>query len=116
MKIITQRIYAERPEKGYRVLVDRLWPRGVSKEDALLDDWCKDLAPSGDLRKWFHHDTQKWPEFRKKYLQELEDHKNRAEELMAEASRAKTQLVLLYGARSEIQNQAVVLKEFLEKL
>ena len=116
MKIITQRIYAGSPLKGYRVLVDRLWPRGISKQTARLDGWWKDVAPSTMLRKWFDHDIDNWTEFRLRYWLELEKNKNRAEELMAEASAAQDQLVLLYGAKSETCNHALVLKEFLDQL
>lgn len=75
MDITLQRIYANSGQEGFRVLVDRLWPRGISKTDANLDAWWKDLAPSSELRKWFGHDPEKWKEFRKLYLKELSEHK-----------------------------------------
>lgn len=114
MQILTRRIYDDRPLPGYRVLVDRLWPRGISKAEADLDDWWKDLAPSSDLRKWFSHDEEKWPEFCKKYKRELKKHESEAKELLQTVT--KKRLVLLYGAKSEDYNHALVLKGYLEAL
>ncbi len=113
MPIKIQRIYDDRKDDGYRVLVDRLWPRGISKEKANLDDWWKELAPSNDLRKWFNHDEKHWAEFRKKYLAELKENKAKIKELLRGAGK---DIVLLYGAKDEKYNQAVVLKEYLERL
>lgn len=115
MKILTQRIYADKPLKGYRVLVDRLWPRGIKKEKAMLDSWNKDIAPSDGLRKWFHHEEKNWPEFHRKYLAELR-HNKAVTAFLAEVLKQKSPLILLYGAKNEEQNQAVVLREYLEKL
>lgn len=113
MKISIQRIYdSEMSGHGHRILVDRLWPRGISKEEAALDGWWKDLAPSSDLRKWFGHDPGKWSEFREKYLHELSGNKELAKEHLAEVTGS---LVLLYGAKDEKYNHARVLKEFLER-
>lgn len=112
MDIHIKRIY-EAPAKddGYRVLVDRVWPRGVSKVDAHLDEWAKDIGPSTELRKWFGHKPPKYPEFKKRYEQELKD---RAEVLARIRSLARKQRVcLLYGAKDEEHNQAVVLREVL---
>ncbi|ANH80110.1 hypothetical protein A8C56_03125 [Niabella ginsenosidivorans] len=97
---------------GYRVLVDRLWPRGVKKEAADIDEWAKDLAPSDELRKWFHHETAKWKPFQKKYLREL--HNNPAAVLFIKAHTRTPTLTLLFAAKDEEHNQAVVLKQFLE--
>ena len=114
MKIKIHRIYDVDVPQGYRVLVDRLWPRGVSKEEADLDGHWKDLAPSNDLRKWFDHDPDKWGDFRKKYLSELGKHKKEAKEHLAEM-RQET-LILLYGAKNKKYSHAHVLKEYLDKL
>lgn len=113
MSIVLHRIYDDHPPKGYRTLVDRLWPRGISKKEAKLDAHWKELAPSDGLRKWFDHDPDKWSEFRKKYLHELSDNKNLAKERLAEAS---DQLVLLYAAKDKKHAHALVLKEYLERL
>ena len=101
---------------GERILVDRVWPRGISKERARLADWRKDLAPSTPLRKWFGHDPAKWKEFRSRYRAELK-HSGQIDALkeLARLSRRKT-VTLVYGAADEKHNQAVALKEFLDKL
>jgi uncharacterized protein YeaO (DUF488 family) len=109
-RIRTRRIYEE-PDGGYRVLVDRLWPRGVSKEKADLDEWLKDLAPSTELRKWFAHREDRWAGFQERYRQELAENPAVPDFSRACASRPDT--VLLYGARSETQNEAVVLRDYL---
>jgi len=97
---------------GYRVLVDRVWPRGISKEQAAVDEWAKELAPSTELRKWFGHDPARWREFRTRYRQELKG----SAALEALRARAKKQRVtLVYSAKDERHNQAVVLKELLSK-
>ncbi|UTH11855.1 DUF488 domain-containing protein [Macrococcoides canis] len=103
------RIYDEDIPKGKRVLVDRVWPRGISKEDAKLDEWLKDVAPSSDLRKWFDHDPDKFSDFKKKYKDELKDN-----DAVKELKDMKGTVVLLYGAKDEKHNHAVVLKEFME--
>ncbi|MFZ2196182.1 MAG: DUF488 domain-containing protein [Thermodesulfovibrionales bacterium] len=109
-----KRIY-DQPEKGdgKRVLVDRLWPRGVKKEDAGFDLWLKDIAPSDDLRKWFSHDPSKWQEFRERYRHELKGRPDMIEELK-KAARQGT-ITLLYAAKDADRNNAVVLKEMIEK-
>ncbi|MEE4304616.1 MAG: DUF488 family protein, partial [Wenzhouxiangella sp.] len=101
---------------GTRVLVDRVWPRGISKDDADLDHWFKDLAPSSELRKWFGHDPRLWAAFKQKYRKELrnEEKREQLEELAEIASDGK--LVLLYGAKDEEHNQAVVLREVLGEM
>jgi uncharacterized protein YeaO (DUF488 family) len=101
-------------EDGERILVDRLWPRGISKERAKIDRWLKDLAPSPELRKRFDHDPAKWEDFRRRYRQELEAHRASMEAL-AMASR-KADLTLIYAAKDELHNDAVVLLEVLEEL
>lgn len=113
MTIKIKRAY-ERPEAGdgFRVLVDRLWPRGVSKGSARLDLWLKEIAPSTPLRKWFGHDPKKWKEFRTRYMRELEEHSNLVAELLEHAK--KETVTLVYGAKDEEHNDAVVLKDYLE--
>ena len=97
---------------GKRILVDRLWPRGVTKERAALDRWAKDLAPSNELRQWFHHDASNWEEFENRYRAELADKKEDLRELAKEAKHSM--LTLVYGAKDPERNQAVVLKELIE--
>jgi uncharacterized protein YeaO (DUF488 family) len=98
-------------DDGVRILVDRLWPRGVRKENAALDQWAKDLAPSTELRKWFGHDPKRWEEFRRRYREELHRHADRVEQLRAMAR--KGHVTLVYSAHDEAHNDAVVLKEVL---
>jgi uncharacterized protein YeaO (DUF488 family) len=100
------------PDDGFRVLVERLWPRGVSKAEAHLDLWLRDVAPSTELRKWFGHDPAKWKEFQQRYRAELKDHKD-ALKLLREKAREGT-VTLVYGARDEEHNGALVLKKLLE--
>ncbi|UBH13379.1 DUF488 domain-containing protein [Macrococcus armenti] len=104
------RIYDKHIPDGKRVLVDRVWPRGIIKEDAKLDEWLKDIAPSTELRKWFNHDPDKFSEFKKKYREEL-----RNNEAVQALKDMKGKVVLLYGAKDEVHNHAIVLKEFLEE-
>lgn len=113
--IRTKRVY-DLPSKadGYRVLVDRLWPRGVSKDAAQIDEWLRDIAPSDELRRWFNHEPAKWDEFRSRYFQELAREKTALEQLRAKDS-ANTVITLLYGAKDVQHNNAVALKEYLEK-
>ncbi len=115
--ICIKRAY-EAPAKsdGVRILVDRLWPRGVGKESLEISFWMKDLGPSNTLRRWFGHDPEKWDEFRKRYLKELK----RPEAVsmlreIAETAREGT-VTLIYGAKDEEHNQAVVLKQAIESL
>ena len=112
-----KRIYeAAETTDGYRVLVDRIWPRGMKKEAAQIDLWLKAVAPSTELRKWFGHDPERFDAFKGRYLQELE--KAPAKDALArlKALVAEQQTVtLLYGAKNEEQNQAVILQDLLEK-
>jgi uncharacterized protein YeaO (DUF488 family) len=101
------------PEDGLRILVERLWPRGVSKQKAKIDVWLKDLAPSTDLRNWYGHDPVRWPQFRKRYLAELRDQSNLLALLkLVTEERAVT---FIYAARDEERNSALALKKFLEQ-
>lgn len=110
-----KRIYeAPSSDDGYRVLVDRVWPRGMTKEKAAIDLWAKDVAPSTELRKWFNHDPAKWDEFQKRYFAELQDRLPELKALVAKAVGAP--LTLLYGAKDEEHNQAVVLHEFMQHI
>jgi uncharacterized protein YeaO (DUF488 family) len=104
----------EPPESddGFRVLVDRLWPRGVSKSSARIDLWLKEIAPSAALRKWFGHDPAKWNKFRVRYFQELQKQGETVEQLVEHVRHGTVTLV--YGARDQEHNDAVALKEFLE--
>ena len=99
------------PGDGIRILVDRLWPRGVSKDKAHLDDWMKDIAPSTGLRQWFGHDPARWTEFRHRYRAELRQHGEQLDRIRALAR--KGVITLVYSARDEEHNDAVVLKEIL---
>lgn len=111
-KLVIKRIYLPpAADDGHRVLVDRLWPRGVSRREAAVDVWLKDVAPSAALRKWFGHDAAKWDEFRKRYLVELAGN-GAVAELQALAQSGPT--TLLYGAHDEAHNQARVLLELLK--
>ncbi len=96
---------------GERILVDRLWPRGLSKQAAAIDHWARDLAPSTALRKWFAHDPAKWPEFKRRYFAELRTAGDALDQLAARAKRRRVTLV--YGARDEQHNDAVALREYL---
>ncbi len=113
MKI--KRIYEEAaPTDGYRVLIDRVWPRGISKEAAALDEWNKDVAPSAELRKWFNHEPAKFEEFKTKYIAELKSQAEQINRLQSIAS--KGELTLLYGAKDTENNQAVVLLNYLKNM
>lgn len=96
---------------GYRVLIDRLWPRGVSRERAAIDEWARELAPSGELRRWFGHEPARFAEFRSRYLAELAGQQGKLDELRARAREAP--LTLVYGARDTEHNDAVVLAALL---
>ena len=114
MMIRIKRVY-ETPvaEDGERILVDRLWPRGLTKEKAKIDMWLKEIAPSTELREWFGHDPAKWPEFQKRFLKELAANEVATTELR-ELLKAGV-ATLVYGAKDEAHNNAVVIKEYLEK-
>lgn len=113
----TQRIYDhDQDYQSYRILVDRLWPRGMSKVKAQLNEWTKEIAPSADLRQWFNHDPQKFADFRRAYLKELAQSPATADfTANAKEQLAAGDVILLYGAKDTTHNQTVVLKEFLEQ-
>lgn len=98
---------------GHRVLIDRIWPRGVSKEEARLDEWARELAPTTELRKWFGHDPERFDEFRRRYTAELAAHEEKVRELRRRAREGT--LTLVYGARDTEHNDAVVLAEILRR-
>lgn len=108
-----KRVY-EKPERsdGKRILVDRLWPRGISKEKAKLHLWLKEIAPSPELREWFGHDPKKWLEFKKRYSAELKEKKELLTEIRKLAE--KGAVTLVYGSKEERYNDAVALKSFLK--
>ena len=114
MAIKLKRVYEE-PAKsdGIRILVDRLWPRGLTKEKAHVDLWLKEVAPSNDLRKWFAHDPAKWPEFKARYKAELNH--NRTQLALLKQAVAKGPATLLYGAKDTEHNEAVVLQDLLSR-
>jgi uncharacterized protein YeaO (DUF488 family) len=96
---------------GTRVLIDRLWPRGVRKADAAIDLWARDIAPSTALRKWFAHDPARWHEFRRRYSEEIHRHRDRLDELRTLARKGR--ITLVFAAHDEAHNDAVVLREIL---
>jgi uncharacterized protein YeaO (DUF488 family) len=112
MSVKIKRAY-EKPASsdGERILVDRVWPRGVSKEELKIGAWLREIAPSTALRKWFAHDPVKWPEFKRRYFAELEAQRESVDELRKLA--AHKTVTLLFGAKDEENNQAVALKEYL---
>ena len=113
MKVMLKRAY-ESPAKddGERILVDRLWPRGVAKVKAKIDLWLKDVAPSTELRQWFGHDPEKWPEFKKRYRTELKNNPAWSE---LQSLARQGDLTLVYAAKDQLHNEAVVLKQLLER-
>ncbi len=116
MTVALKRVYAEPlPQDGARVLVDRLWPRGLKKSDVALDAWLKEVAPSNELRKWFHAHPLQWSKFREKYLKELtcEAANNELQQLY-ELHGKHRRLTLLFASRNEEQNNALVLKQLLD--
>lgn len=106
-----KRVY-EKPslEDGKRILIDRLWPRGLTKDKARVDLWLKEISPTTELRQWFNHDVSKWPEFKKRYQKELS--KNPALKMLIDEGK-KGKLTLVYGAKDEEHNDAVVLRNYL---
>ncbi len=113
MKIQTKRAYdAPAASDGERYLVDRLWPRGVKRENLDVKDWLKEVAPSNDLRKWFAHDPQRWDEFRQRYFKELDANPTAWKPLLDTAKHEPVTLV--YGTKDTEHNQAVALKQYLE--
>ncbi len=113
MHVVLKRVY-QPPAKtdGFRVLVDRLWPRGLAKAKAQIDLWDKDVAPSNELRHWFNHEAEKWGEFQKRYRAELRGN-SEAVDALRQSMRGHEVVTLLFGAKDEEHNQAVVLREFL---
>lgn len=109
-----KRVYEQpSPDDGLRILVDRLWPRGLTKQRAAVDLWMKDVAPSTELRKWFNHDPAKWEQFQIRYRKELQEKKEALKDLKQKSKRQA--LTLVYGARDEEHNEALVLKKVLER-
>lgn len=112
MQVKIRRVYEEPDaDDGFRILVDRLWPRGLTKVRAKVDLWLRDIAPSTELRKWFSHDTVKWEEFQRRYGAELQRNADQLELLLLESR--KGPVTLLYGAKDELHNEAVVLQRLL---
>ncbi|MBZ0292374.1 MAG: DUF488 domain-containing protein [Anaerolineae bacterium] len=115
MTIALKRIYEPVGDRdGLRILVDRLWPRGIRKDAAAIDLWLKDIAPTTALRQWFNHDPEKWDEFKARYFAELDNNRESLQPLF-EAIR-EDNISLIYSSRDELYNQAVALKEYLENL
>ncbi|MFA3791870.1 DUF488 domain-containing protein [Aliiglaciecola sp. SL4] len=114
MNIKIHRIYDSHSPKGYRVLIDKLWPRGISKSGAALDDWWKDIAPDNDLRKWFNHDSKRWSDFRKKYLHQLSEKKALIKEKLKVVD--NTEIILLYASKNARYTHARVLREYINRL
>jgi uncharacterized protein YeaO (DUF488 family) len=113
ISIRIKRVYdPSSPQDGLRILVDRLWPRGLSKEKAKVDLWLREIAPSNELRKWYGHEPDKWTEFKKKYLKEIEEKKAEFE-LLRKKARQGT-VTFLFSSREEKLNNAAALKEFVE--
>ena len=116
-KIATDHIKLKRayeppaPDDGTRILIDRLWPRGVKKAEAAIDEWMKDIAPSTELRKWFGHDPARWQEFRRRYQSEIRQHPNEFDRLRTLAQQGR--ITLVFSANDEAHNDAVVLKDLL---
>ena len=107
-----KRVYEPRAKAdGHRILVDRLWPRGLSKKKAAVDEWLKEIAPSAELRRWFHHDPERWPEFQKRYRQELRAHDDVLRKIVDRATRGT--VTLLYSAHDPLHNGALVLRDYL---
>ena len=102
---------APAPDDGMRILVDRLWPRGLSKQRAAIDQWMKDISPSTELRKWFGHDSSRWDEFRRRYVKEVHQHPQLLEQLRSLAR--KGPITLVYSARDEAHNDAVELRHLI---
>ena len=111
--IKTRRIY-DKPDAddGFRILVDRIWPRGVKKNDVKIDLWQKDIAPSNAIRKWFNHDQRKWDEFKSRYYEELKDKQEIVKLFLEKAE--KGAITLLYSSKEEKYNNAIALKEYLQ--
>ena len=115
MTLCVKRIY-DTPSKidGFRILVDRIWPRGVAKANARVDQWLKDIAPSTKLRQWFAHDSKKWHRFKQRYFDELGRKQDLVNNIVQKS--VKSRVTLLYGAKDTVHNNAQALKEYLETL
>lgn len=112
MKISIKRVYeAPAPSDGRRILVDRLWPRGLSKASAQIDYWAKDIAPSNELRRWYDHDPEKWPEFRRRYFAELNEQPDGVASLRGQIGKGPA--TFLYSSKEDRLNNAVALREYL---
>lgn len=110
-----KRVYEKYEQSdGFRVLVDRLWPRGVSKQEAHVDLWLKEIAPSTNLREWFNHESEKWEEFKKRYKKELDKNKEKVDELK-KIINENNNVTFVYSAKDSLHNQAVALKTFLSE-
>lgn len=118
LQINLKRAYdpVDRKNDGYRVLVDRLWPRGIKRADLALDEWCRDIAPSNELRKWFNHEASKVAEFRQRYVVELKKTDEAASLLARIKASGADKVSLLYSAKTAELSQAIVLKKYLETL
>ncbi|MFS1522798.1 DUF488 domain-containing protein [Microbulbifer sp. 2304DJ12-6] len=115
MIIKVKRVYEEaKEEDGERVLVDRLWPRGLSKEKSKIDKWIKEISPSNELRKWYDHDPEKWGEFKIQYFDELNEKRELVEQFCMEFS--KQRVTLLFGSKELKLNNAFALKEYIESI
>lgn len=115
MSVKVKRIYEPFAEAdGYRILVDRLWPRGIKKEKANIDKWLKEVAPSTALRKWYNHDPEKWTQFQKKYHAEIKG-SDAFKELLSDVHEHKT-VTFLYSSKEEKYNQAIALQQFIKNL
>ncbi|AEF31432.1 MULTISPECIES: DUF488 domain-containing protein [Gardnerella] len=116
INIQVKRIYESSDEHdGLRVLVDRLWPRGISKEKANLDLWCKDIAPSSDLRKWFGHKSERFEEFANRYIEELDENQDCVNQIV-DICRKNKKVTFLYGAKDLRINHAIVLKDYIQNV
>jgi uncharacterized protein YeaO (DUF488 family) len=110
--IQVKRIYeSPSPDDGYRILVDRLWPRGIKKVHANIDLWLKEIAPSDSLRKWFNHEPEKWEDFQRRYSEELDQKQDLVEQLTEHVRKGK--VIFIFSAKNEIHNNAVALREYL---
>ena len=114
MAIRLKRAYDEPAQNdGYRILVDRVWPRGISKKESRLDEWLKNIAPSTELRKWFDHDPDKWEQFLERYFRELDEHKQAIDKLITLATNGR--LTLVFAAKDRDHNNAIALKKYVMK-
>jgi uncharacterized protein YeaO (DUF488 family) len=107
-----ERIYNAPKGGGFRILVDRLWPRGLAKEKVDVDLWLKDIGPSDELRRWFGHDPERWDVFRERFFKELDSKKEMVDQIIAKSK--EQDVILLFGAKDEEHNNAVALKEYIE--